>query len=53
MSSVPTVEQIAKDTLTQISLRYWYHQDDDTTPLEAFDPQLIEDIYINELLKSR
>ena len=46
-----TVEQIAKDTITQIASRYWLKQDSDSV-LETYDPNLIEDIYSNELLKS-
>lgn len=52
MSSILTVDQIAKDTITQISYRYWF-QADESKPLEAFDANLIEDIYTNELLNSR
>ena len=56
-----TVEQIAKDTITQISSRFWSpHQQQqlaDTeapgaTALEPYTPQLIDDIYKNELAGS-
>lgn len=50
--SVPTVDQIAKDSLTQISYRYWY-QLDEAKPLESFDLNLIEDIYLNELVETK
>jgi hypothetical protein len=49
---VPTVDQIAKDTLTQISYKYW-SQLDENTPLEPYDSNLIVDIYKNELLGSK
>ena len=48
----PTVDQIAKDTLTLISAQYWV-QTDDSTALKPFDPVLIEDIYKNELVKTK
>ena len=47
-----TVDQIAKDTITQIASRYWSKQDDSAT-LEPFDSNLIEDIYSNELVKTK
>ena len=53
MSAVLTVDQIAKDTLTQISYRYWSPQDEEGQKLEPFEANLIEDIYINELLNQR
>lgn len=49
---IPTVDQIARDTLTQISYRYW-HQEEDGKALEPFEAKLIEDIYTNELLGSK
>jgi hypothetical protein len=49
---VPTVDQIAKDTLTQISYKYW-SQVDESAPLQPYDPQLIVDIYKNELVASK
>ncbi|RNA15940.1 intron-binding aquarius [Brachionus plicatilis] len=49
--AIPTVDQIAKDAITQIAHRFWSQQDA-TKPLEPFDPNLIEDIYLNELLKT-
>lgn len=52
MSSIPTVDQIAKDTLTQISHRYWSKLDD-SSQLEPFDAKLIDDIYINELVNTK
>ena len=48
----PTVEQIAKDTLTQISHKYW-SPPDESQAIEPFDPNLIEDIYKNELFGTR
>ena len=47
-----TVDQIAKDALTQISYKYW-SQIDESRPLEPYDPNLIEDIYVNELVNSK
>ena len=47
-----TVDQIAKDALTQISFRYW-SQIDETKPLEPYDPNLIEEIYTNERVNSK
>jgi hypothetical protein len=49
---VPTVDQIEKDTITKISYKYWSQQDENV-PLEAYDPNLIEDIYKNELAGSK
>jgi hypothetical protein len=49
---VPTVDQIAKDTITQIAYKYWSQVDESTT-LEPFDSNLIVDIYKNELLGSK
>lgn len=48
----PTVDQIANDTLTQISNQYW-SPSDETVTLKPFDPVLIEDIYTNELMKTK
>ena len=48
----PTVEQISSDTLTQIANKYWSKQDDEGE-LEKYDSNLIEDIYINELVKTK
>ena len=48
----PTVDQIANDTLTQISNQYW-SPSDETITLKPFDPVLIEDIYKNELVKTK
>ena len=48
----PTVEQISKDTLTQIAYKFWSKQDD-SAELEKFDPNLVEDIYLNELVNTR
>ncbi len=47
-----TVEQIEKDTITQIASRYWLKQDNNVV-LESYDANLIEDIYTNELVKSK
>ncbi len=47
-----TVEQIAKDTITQIAARYW-SKNDENSVLEAYDPNLIDDIYLNELVKTK
>lgn len=52
MSATPTVDQIAKDTLTQISHKYWFKSDDNSM-LEAFDANLINDIYVNELVNTK
>ena len=52
MSAIPTVDQIAKDTLTQISYRYW-SKSDETSQLEAYDSNLINDIYLNELVNTK
>ena len=52
MSAIPTVDQIAKDTLTQISYRYW-SKADETSKLEEYDPNLINDIYLNELINTK
>ena len=49
---VPTVDQIARDTLTQISYKYW-SKPDESSELEPFDPVLINDIYTNELLNTK
>lgn len=49
--AIPTVDQIARDAITQIAHRYWFDQDE-SKPLEPYDPKLIEDIYLNELLKT-
>jgi len=52
----PTVDQIANDTITQISSQYWATLDTTSTAnnnLRPFDPVLIQDIYKNELLKSK
>ncbi len=50
----PTVDQIANDTITQISSQYWAVSDNSTdTNLRPFDPVLIQDIYKNELLKTK
>jgi hypothetical protein len=47
-----TVEQIANDTITQIASRYWLNQDKSAL-LETYDPKLIDDIYSNEIIKSK
>lgn len=52
MSATLTVDQITKDTITQISYRYW-SPPDENQKLEPFEANLIEDIYTNELLNSR
>ena len=51
-SAIPTVEIIAQDTVTQISYKYWSPVDENQ-PLEPFNPNLIVDIYQNELVKSK
>jgi hypothetical protein len=52
MSAIPTVDQIEKDTLTQISYRYW-SKADENSQLEKYDPNLINDIYLNELINTK
>lgn len=52
MSTIPTVDQIAKDTLTQISHRYWSKLDT-SSQLEPYDANLIDDIYLNEIVKTK
>jgi hypothetical protein len=47
-----TVDQIAKDTLTQISLRYW-SKPEGNSQLEAYDSNLIDEIYLNEIIKTK
>ena len=49
----PTVDQIANDTITQISTQYWNQGDQAATTLRPFDACLIEDIYKNELVKTK
>lgn len=49
----PTVDQIANDTITQISTQYWAQSDDKSASLKPFDPVLIDDIYANELVKTK
>jgi hypothetical protein len=49
----PTVAQIANDTITQISNQYWAVQQNGENELKTFDPALIEDIYQNELVKTK
>jgi len=41
----PTVEEIVRDRLTQLSLQYWAGGADQ----KPFDPQVVEDIYAQEL----
>ena len=48
----PTVEQIAKDTLTQISHKYWSPVEENPT-VHPYDANLIEDIYKNELFGTK
>ncbi len=41
----PTVEEIVRDRLTQLSLQYWAGAPDQL----PFDPKIVEDIYTEEL----
>jgi hypothetical protein len=41
----PTVEEIVRDRLTQLSLQYWAGAPDQL----PFDPEVVEDIFTQEL----
>ena len=46
-----TVEQIARDTLTKISNKYWSQSSNEQ--LAEYEAKLIDDIYLNEILGSK
>jgi len=46
-----TIDQISKDALTKIANKYWLDRSD--TILEPYDAHLIDDIYLNEISKSK
>lgn len=47
--ATPTVEQIAHDRITKIASSNWLEEQNEI----KFNSQLIDDIYINELVKTK
>ncbi|XP_071955366.1 RNA helicase aquarius-like isoform X2 [Antedon mediterranea] len=47
----PTVNQIISDSLTQLASRFW--APNSPIPLQPFDPKVVEDVYLNELVKTK